>query len=129
MKRALFVALMAVSFVAAFQSPAFAQSEIELEVPDLNQAMFFGMPGRTLLTGGLVVSALGLIFGLIIYKRLQNMPVHESMREISELIYETCKTYLLTQGRFLMLLWIFIGAAITFYFGFLVHLEAYKVII
>jgi len=129
MKRALFVALMAVSFVAAFQSPAFAQSEIELEVPDLSQAMFFGMPGRTLLTGGLVVSALGLIFGLIIYKRLQNMPVHESMREISELIYETCKTYLLTQGRFLMLLWIFIGAAITFYFGFLVHLEAYKVII
>jgi K(+)-stimulated pyrophosphate-energized sodium pump len=129
MKRALFVALMVVSFVAAFQLPAFAQSEIELEIPDLNQAMFFGMPGRTLLTGGLVVSALGLIFGLIIYKRLQNMPVHDSMREISELIYETCKTYLLTQGRFLMLLWIFIGAAITFYFGFLVHLEAYKVII
>jgi K(+)-stimulated pyrophosphate-energized sodium pump len=129
MKRALFVVLLAVSFLSAFQIPAFAQSEIELEVPNLDQAMFFGVGGRTLLTGGLIVSGLGLIFGLVIYKRLQNMPVHESMREISELIYETCKTYLLTQGKFLMLLWVFIGAAMVFYFGFLVHLEAYKVVI
>ena len=119
-----------VSFVAAFQLPAFAQSEIELVLPDLNQATFFGgIPGRTLLAGGLVICALGLIFGLIIYKRLQNMPVHSSMREISELIYETCKTYLLTQGKFLLILELFIGAAIIFYFGFLVHLEAYKVAI
>jgi K(+)-stimulated pyrophosphate-energized sodium pump len=129
MKRALFVVLLAVSFLSAFPVPAFAQSEIELEVPDLDQAMFFGVGGRTLLMGGLIVSGLGLIFGLIIYKRLQSMPVHESMREISELIYETCKTYLLTQGKFLMLLWVFIGAAMVFYFGFLVHLEAYKVVI
>jgi K(+)-stimulated pyrophosphate-energized sodium pump len=130
MKRAFFFVLAVVSFLATFQIPAFAQSEIELELPDLNQATFFGgIPGRTLLAGGLLVSGLGLIFGLIIYKRLQNMPVHESMLEISELIYETCKTYLLTQGRFLMILWIFIGAAITFYFGFLVHLELYKVVI
>jgi K(+)-stimulated pyrophosphate-energized sodium pump len=130
MKRALFLVLAVVSLVATFQIPAFAQSEIELQLPELNQATFFGgIPGRTLLAGGLLVSGLGLIFGLIIYKRLQNMPVHESMREISELIYETCKTYLLTQGRFLMLLWIFIGAAITFYFYFLVHLELYKVVI
>ena len=119
-----------VSLLAAFQIPAFAQSEIELVLPDLNQATFFGgIPGRTLLTGGLVISALGLIFGLVIYKRLQNMPVHESMLEISELIYETCKTYLLTQGKFLMILWVFIGAAIIFYFGFLVQLELYKVVI
>ena len=59
------------------------------------------------------------MFGLVIYQRLKNMPVHSSMREISELIYETCKTYLLTQGKFLMILEIFIGAAIVFYFGFL----------
>src|SRR5262245_9733979 len=130
MKRALFVVLMAVSFVIALPMPGLAQSEIELQVPNLDQAMFFGgVPGRTLLMGGLVISGLGLIFGLIIYKRLQNMPVHESMREISELIYETCKTYLLTQGKFLLILELFIGAAIIFYFGFLVHLELYKVAI
>jgi K(+)-stimulated pyrophosphate-energized sodium pump len=130
MKRAFFVAVTAMLCIAGFGVPAFAQSEIELVIPDLNQATFFdGIPGRTLLTGGLVICALGLIFGLIIYKRLQSMPVHESMREISELIYETCKTYLLTQGRFLLILEIFIGAAMIFYFGFLVHLEFYKVVI
>ena len=69
--------------------------------------------------GGLVVSALGLIFGLIIFTRLKNMAVHSSMREVSELIYETCKTYLATQGKFLMLLECFIAVIIVFYFGFL----------
>jgi hypothetical protein len=71
---------------------------------------------------GLLVSGLGLLFGLVIYKRLQNMPVHSSMLEISELIYETCKTYLFTQGKFLLILEAFIGAAIIFYFGFLERL-------
>src|SRR5688572_10061506 len=69
--------------------------------------------------GGLVVSGLGLLFGLVIYQRLKNLPVHSSMREISELIYETCKTYLLTQGKFLLVLEAFIGSAIVLYFGFL----------
>ena len=74
-------------------------------MPDLNSATFLGgIGGRTLLMGGLVVSALGLVFGLIIFMRLRNMPVHSSMREVSELIYETCKTYLATQGKFLILL-------------------------
>ena len=62
--------------------------------------------------GGLVVCALGLLFGLVIYTQLKNMPVHKSMREISELIYETCKTYLMTQGKFILLLWVFIGVII-----------------
>ena len=79
--------------------------------------------------GGLVVSALGLIFGLIIFVRLRNMPVHDSMREVSELIYETCKTYLATQGKFLMLLEAFIAVIIVFYFGFLQGFAAYKVAI
>jgi K(+)-stimulated pyrophosphate-energized sodium pump len=129
MKRAFLLVLAVFSLIVVFQVPALAQSEIELEVPDLGQATFFGIPGDTLLTGGLIICGLGLVFGLIIYKRLQNMPVHESMREISELIYETCKTYLQTQGKFLLILEIFIGAAIVFYFGFLVHLELYKVVI
>src|SRR5215510_6895008 len=130
MKRVLFLVSAVVCFLSAFQVPAFAKSETELVLPDLNKAVFFGsIPGRTFLSGGLVIAALGLIFGLVIYKRLQNMPVHASMKEISELIYETCKSYLLTQGKFLMILELFIGAAIIFYFGFLVHLELYKVAI
>ena len=68
------------------------------------------MPGNTLLMCGLVVCALGLLFGLVIYTQLKNMAVHESMRAISELIYETCKTYLITQGKFILILEIFIGA-------------------
>jgi K(+)-stimulated pyrophosphate-energized sodium pump len=129
MKRALFLVFAVVCFLSAFQMQVFAKSETELVLPDLNKAVFFGsIPGRTLLSGGLVIAGLGLIFGLVIYKRLQNMPVHASMREISELIYETCKTYLLTQGKFLLILELFIGAAIIFYFGFLRHLEFIKVV-
>jgi len=129
MKRALFLIFAVVCFVSAFEMRVFAKSETDLVLPDLNKAVFFGsIPGRTLLSGGLVIAVLGLIFGLVIYKRLQNMPVHASMREISELIYETCKTYLLTQGKFLLVLELFIGAAIIFYFGFLRHLDAIKVV-
>src|SRR5437016_2749769 len=104
--------------------------EINLILPDLGQATFLGgISGSSLLMWGLGVAALGLVFGLMIYHKLRNMPVHSSMKEISELIYETCKTYLLTQGKFLMILEIFIGTAIVFYFGFLRQLEAYRVII
>jgi K(+)-stimulated pyrophosphate-energized sodium pump len=106
------------------------RGEANLILPDLSQATFLGgMDGATLLSGGLVVCALGLVFGLVIYKKLKNLPVHSSMLEISELIYETCKTYLLTQGKFLMILEAFIGAAIVFYFGFLQHFEPYRVAI
>ena len=68
----------------------------------------------------------GCLFGLVIYKQLKNLPVHKSMLEISELIYETCKTYLVTQGKFLVILEIFIGAIIVFYFGVLQHFDAIK---
>ena len=73
---------------------------------------------------GLVVCVLGLVFGLVIYGQLKNLPVHQSMREISELIYETCKTYLITQGKFILILEVFIGVIIVLYFGFLLHFEA-----
>ena len=88
-----------------------------------------GISGTNLLLGGLVVSALGLIFGLLIFTRLRNMPVHDSMREVSELIYETCKTYLATQGRFLCILEGFMAVIIVFYFGFMQQLAAYQVAI
>ena len=106
-------------------APLFAQSgentsEANLKLPDLGQVTFLGgIKGSSLLMGGLAVSALGLIFGLIIFNRLKNLPVHSSMREVSELIYETCKTYLSTQGKFLVLLECFIAVIIVFYFGML----------
>jgi K(+)-stimulated pyrophosphate-energized sodium pump len=104
--------------------------EANLKLPDLNSASFLGgISGGTLLMGGLVVSALGLVFGLIIFTRLRKMPVHASMLEVSELIYETCKTYLATQGKFLVVLECFIAVIIVFYFGFLQGFAAYKVLI
>src|ERR1700730_16983080 len=110
-------------------SPLLAQGEAELKLPDLSTALFQGVNGRTLLMAGLGVSLLGLVFGLMMYKHLRNLPVHESMLEISELIYETCKTYLLTQGKFLMVLEIFIGFVIVLYFGVLSHLPTFQVLI
>ncbi|MCU1335085.1 MAG: Inorganic diphosphatase [Bryobacterales bacterium] len=110
-------------------APLMAQGEAELKLPDLSTAFFQGINGRTLLMAGLGVSVLGLVFGLMMYKHLRNLPVHESMLEISELIYETCKTYLLTQGKFLMILEIFIGAVIVLYFGFLSNLPTFQVAI
>ena len=107
-----------------------AGGEANLQLPDLNQASFLnGVGGRTLLMGGMVVSALGLLFGLMIYTRLKNMAVHTSMREVSELIYETCKTYLSTQAKFLALLELFIAVIIVFYFGFLRGMSATQVVI
>jgi K(+)-stimulated pyrophosphate-energized sodium pump len=91
-------------------------SEATLVLPDLASVQFLGMSGRALLMGGLLVCAAGMVFGLVIYNQLKNMAVHRSMREISELIYETCKTYLTTQGKFIMLLWVFIAAIMATYF-------------
>ncbi|MGD9691642.1 MAG: sodium-translocating pyrophosphatase [Phycisphaerales bacterium] len=98
--------------------------EANLQLPDLSLAKFFGdIDGHTLLMGGLVVSALGLVFGFLIYLNLKNLPVHSSMRDVSELIYQTCKAYLMQQGKFLMILWVFIAAVIIAYFKFLVGFD------
>src|SRR5271155_2054678 len=106
-----------------------AGGEANLRLPDLSRVSFLGVDGHTLLLGGIVFCILGLIFGMVIYTKLKNMPVHRSMREISELIYETCKTYLITQGKFLMLLWAFIAAVIVLYFGVLLKYDAMRVAI
>jgi K(+)-stimulated pyrophosphate-energized sodium pump len=104
---------------------AFAQTteepggEAALKLPDLSQVQFLGVDGHKLLLFGILFCVFGLIFGLVIYSRLKNLPVHKSMRDISELIYETCKTYLITQGKFLIVLWLFIAVVIVLYFGVL----------
>src|SRR2546425_1850838 len=135
MNRKVFVTLLVAAFaVLAVVPAAFAQAqhgggEASLKIPDLGQVHVGGVGGRTLLTLGLGVCVLGLVFGLVIFGQLKNLPVHESMREISELIYETCKTYLITQGKFILLLEVFIGVIIVLYFGFLLHFEASRVLI
>lgn len=93
--------------------------EANLQLPDLGQVNFFGMQGRLLLMLGLVVCALGLAFGIWSYASLKKMPVHASMKEMSELIYETCKAYLKQQGKFLLMLWAFIAVVIILYFAVL----------
>jgi K(+)-stimulated pyrophosphate-energized sodium pump len=118
----------------AFGAPAPGQEaaggEANLKLPDLSQVPFlFGVDGHKLLLWGLLFCVFGLGFGLVIYSKLKNLPVHKSMREISDLIYETCKTYLVTQGKFLMLLWVFIAAVIVLYFGVLRHFETLQVAI
>src|SRR3954471_19319789 len=120
-------------FLASLCAPLMAQEatgEANLKLPRLDSVTFLnGISGSSLLMAGILVSALGLVFGLLIFMRLRAMPVHSSMREVSELIYETCKTYLATQGKFLMILEAFIAVIIVFYFGFLLGFEAYKVAI
>ena len=126
------VSLLILALLAlAGASPLLAQGgEADLRLPDLGQAVFMnGVSGPTLLTIGLVVAVLGLVFGMAMYTHLRKLPVHASMLEISELIYETCKTYLITQGKFLLILEIFIGVIIAFYFGVLQSMAGFKVVI
>ena len=127
--------LMPTLAVLSLASAAFAQpggevgGEANLKLPDLSQVTFLGVDGHKLLLIGILFCVLGLGFGLTIYTRLKNLPVHRAMREISELIYETCKTYLITQGKFLLILEAFIAVIIVLYFGVLLKFEAVRVVI
>ncbi len=133
------VAAACAALLVVLAAPAMAQQpetaerapggEAALVLPALDSVDVGGYNGRTLLMIGLGVSLLGMVFGLVIMTRLKNLPVHRSMLEISDLIYETCKTYLLTQGRFLALLEIFIAVIIVLYFGFLSGMDAMRVVI
>ncbi len=123
------------------QPPAAPQTELQqpehrgggeanLVVPDLTVATFLGgTNGRTLLMSGIIVCIFGLLFGFATYTQLRNLPVHRSMREVSELIYETCKTYLTTQGRFILMLWAFIALVVLLYFRFLLDFPWDRVLI
>ena len=112
----------AASYVGLWARGTAGGGEANLTLPDLKSVSFsnfFGLNGHQLLSIGLLFCVGGLLFGLAIYVQLKNLPVHRSMREISELIYETCKTYLITQGKFILLLWVFIAVIISMYFGWL----------
>jgi K(+)-stimulated pyrophosphate-energized sodium pump len=117
----LMMALLALAPAAmAQEGGAHHGGEANLTLPDLHTVTFAGgVNGHTLLLFGLLVCALGMAFGIMNYAQLKKLPVHQAMREISELIYETCKTYLFQQGKFLIVLWIFISAIVLVYFGWL----------
>ncbi|MDR3256078.1 MAG: sodium-translocating pyrophosphatase [Endomicrobium sp.] len=117
------------AFMAAIVSQSFA-SEANLIIPDLTSVGFLGnvVNGRTLLMFGFFICIFGLLFGFYHFLGIKNLPVHKSMKSISELIYETCKTYLITQGKFIIILEGLLAAIIVVYFGLLQHFEAIKVV-
>jgi len=119
LKYLLALAALLLPMMAHAAEPESAAGEAGLRLPDLSSVSFLGINGHTLLVYGLAFCVFGLLFGLGIYVQLKNLPVHKSMREVSEIIYETCKTYLVTQGKFIMLLWVFIAVVISMYFGWL----------
>ena len=119
----------AVSLLVLLAASSASASEAELKIPDLGSVSFLGISGHNLLLYGLVICFLGMGFGLVQYVQIRNLPVHKAMLEISELIYETCKTYLITQGKFLAILWAFIATIMVVYFGFLLHYATIQVVI
>ncbi|MBI4573251.1 MAG: sodium-translocating pyrophosphatase, partial [candidate division NC10 bacterium] len=117
------------ALAASLCATAAGASEAELKIPDLGSVNFVGMSGHNLLLFGLIICVGGMAFGLVQYMQIRKLPVHRAMLEISELIYETCKTYLITQGKFLAILWAFIAVVIVIYFGFLLHFSADRVLL
>jgi K(+)-stimulated pyrophosphate-energized sodium pump len=114
---------------AASSHPTEPGGEAGLVLPNLASVKFLGMDGHSLLLIGIAFCIFGLLFGMGMYMHLKNLPVHRAMREISELIYETCKTYLVTQGKFLALLWVFIAVIMIAYFGFLAPVPGHPVML
>jgi len=105
------------------------RSEANLVVPDLSSVEMLGMPGSTLLSYGLIVCVLGLVFAFLTLRQIRDLPAHHSMKEVSAIIWETCKTYLITQGKFLLVLELFIGSIMVVYFGILMDNDAMRVLI
>jgi K(+)-stimulated pyrophosphate-energized sodium pump len=126
---ALVLVLLSGAAILARPAEEAAGGEAGLRLPDLSQVTFLGIDGHKLLLFGIVICVFGLLFGMTIFTKLKNLPVHRSMREISELIYETCKTYLVTQGKFLLLLWVFIAIVIVLYFGMLAPVPGKSVLL
>jgi K(+)-stimulated pyrophosphate-energized sodium pump len=115
-------------YAALSSGPVFA-GEASLRIPDLSTVSFLGLTGHNILLWGLVVCVLGVFFGIAQSVQISRLPVHKAMKDISELIYETCKTYLITQGKFLAVLWVFIAAIMVWYFSLNPEMTAFKIFI
>ena len=120
-------ALLLMPSLAQAAQPQHKGGEADLVLPDLGSVEMLGMSGSSLLKLGMLVAALGLVFGVVTLFQVKNLPTHKSMAEVSQIIWETCKTYLITQGKFIMMLEVLIGAIIVLYFGVLQHMPAEKV--
>ncbi|MBI4238220.1 MAG: sodium-translocating pyrophosphatase [Deltaproteobacteria bacterium] len=127
MKRATWTTVLSwavVALVGMLLTGQAVASEAELNLPPLTTVYnLFGLTvaGTTLLKWGMVVCGLGMVFGVIEFNKIKRLPAHQSMLEVSDLIYQTCKTYLFQQGKLLILLELFIGACIVYYFAALQH--------
>ncbi|HYO94618.1 MAG TPA: sodium/proton-translocating pyrophosphatase, partial [Polyangiaceae bacterium] len=115
------------STARAAQAPH-AGGEANLVLPDLGSAEFLGMSGHTLLLWGMLIAAGGMVFGVIALFQVKNLPTHSSMADVSQIIWETCKTYLITQGKFILMLEVLIGSIMVLYFGVLQEFPALKVL-
>ncbi len=126
------IVLLGAAALAICSASAFA-GEADLTLPSVTTVSFdlFGssVGGGKLLIAGLVIAILGALFGLVQYRQTVALPAHKSMLDVSNIIWETCKSYLFQQGKFLAMLWLAIGAAIVFYFGYLEHKPAFNVVV
>ncbi|HON59051.1 MAG TPA: sodium/proton-translocating pyrophosphatase, partial [Smithella sp.] len=117
-KRSVWTFVMSTLMLLLSAGVAFA-GEADIKLPDLTQVSFLGgtLPGLTILNVGLIICVVGMIFGIIQYVQTKNLPAHKAMLDVSQTIWETCKTYLIQQGKFLVALWILIAICIVYYFG------------
>jgi K(+)-stimulated pyrophosphate-energized sodium pump len=127
-KRRVVLSLAAAAVLSLFWSNSVWAGDSDLVMPDLGAVTFNGVSGRSLLMWGMTVCVFGFLFGLVQLKSLQKLSVHKTMQEVSDLIYETCKIYLLTQAKFIIFLEVLTGLIIVGYFGGLRHFSVVKVI-
>ncbi|MHB8138932.1 MAG: sodium-translocating pyrophosphatase [Smithellaceae bacterium] len=129
-RRSIWTFLLSGLMILLTAGAAFA-GEANIQLPDLTQVMFFGgsLAGTTILNVGLLICAIGMGFGLLQYVQTKNLPAHKSMLDVSQTIWETCKTYLLQQGKFLLALWVLIAICIIYYFGVLAEMGGSNVVI
>jgi K(+)-stimulated pyrophosphate-energized sodium pump len=119
-KRSIWTFLLSSLMLLLMAGAAFA-GEADIKLPDLTQVSFLGgsLAGLTILNFGLIICLIGMIFGIIQYVQTKNLPAHKAMLDVSQTIWETCKTYLFQQGKFLVALWILIAICMIYYFGVL----------
>ncbi|HDQ04051.1 MAG TPA: sodium-translocating pyrophosphatase [Deltaproteobacteria bacterium] len=129
-KRSIWTILLGGFVLLLFTGTAFA-SEVNIQLPDLTQVSFIGgsLAGMTILNVGLLICLVGMGFGILQYFQTKNLPAHKAMLDVSQTIWETCKTYLLQQGKFLFGVWILIAACMIYYFGWLAEQTIPSVII
>ncbi|HPV51374.1 MAG TPA: sodium/proton-translocating pyrophosphatase, partial [Smithella sp.] len=117
-KKSIWTFLLSTLMFLLMAGAAFA-GEADIQLPDLTQVAFMGgsLQGLTILNVGLIICLIGMAFGIMQYVQTKNLPAHKAMLDVSQTIWETCKTYLFQQGKFLIALWILIAICIVYYFG------------